>query len=196
LNHLFHLFLSDPDPPCRLGALLGDYVKGPLDERFPAGVRRGIAQHRSIDRFAETSPPFRRSKRRLNPALRHCRGILVDVAYDHFLARDWHLFHPQPLEDFATSFYRLLQAHRALLPPTLQTALPRMIAADWLVACRDLDHIEGLLQRLAGRLSRPNLLAGGRKELLKQRRGLEADFLAFMVDARRFLHPPTACPSR
>lgn len=186
MNHLLHLYLVGSRPEARLGALFGDYIKGPLDRRLPAGVRYGIRHHRQLDCFAASAAPFRRSKQRLNPALRHCRGILVDVAYDHILATHWERYHPQPLEEYAASIYALLQANRARLPQPLLASLPRMLAADWLVALRELDHIDIILQRLASRLSRPNLLGDGLQEIVYNLKGLQADFTTFMIDARLF----------
>jgi acyl carrier protein phosphodiesterase len=186
LNHLLHLYLVDPFPDPRLGTLFGDYVKGLPDPGLREGIRYGITHHRQVDRFAETAPAFRRSKHRLNPALRHCRGIVVDIAYDHFLAQNWETYHHQPLGQFASSIYRLLEDNRNVLPQRLRNSLPKMLAANWLVALRKLDHIDAVLHRLATRLSRPNLLSTGKQEILRHRPGLEADFTAFMVDARRF----------
>lgn len=191
MNHLLHLYLVGPHPGARLGALFGDYIKGTPAPDLPAGIRSGILHHRRLDSFAETTPSFRRSKKRLTPALRHCRGILVDIAYDHFLALNWDAYHHQPLGEFAASIYRLLQKNRDLLPERLQTNLPRMLATDWLVALRDIDHIDGVLKRLAKRLSRPTLLGDGKYELLRHRHGLEADFTAFMEETRLFLPPCT-----
>jgi acyl carrier protein phosphodiesterase len=187
LNHLVHLFLSDPTDGCRLGALMGDYVKGRLDDQYPAEIRWGLQLHRKIDRFAETNPHFQRSKRRLDPALRHCRGILVDVAYDHFMAVHWSDFTDSPLEQFSADICRLLTEHHALLPPALQQAAPRMIAADWLVAARHLDTVAKVLQRLAKRLTRRNQLGEGLAEIERHYRQLETDFRGFLVDAGHFI---------
>ena len=187
MNHLVHLFLADPTAGCRLGSLMGDYVKGRLDQRYPPEIRWGLQQHRKLDRFAETNPHFQRSKRRLDPALRHCRGILVDVAYDHFLAVNWSAFADTPLESFAATIYRLLEEQHAILPPALQQAAPRMVAADWLVAARQMDTIEKVLQRLAKRLTRSNGLGNGLVEIERHYRQLETDCCAFLHDACGFI---------
>ncbi len=183
MNHLVHLFLSDPTDGCLLGALMGDYVKGRLDDQYPAEIRWGLQLHRKIDRFAETNPHFQRSKRRLDPSLRHCRGILVDVVYDHFMAIHWSDFADSPLEKFSANICRLLTKHHDLLPAALQKVAPRMIAADWLVAGRHLDTIDKVLQRLSGRLSRRNNLGSGLIELKRNYPQLEADFRHFLHDA-------------
>jgi acyl carrier protein phosphodiesterase len=186
MNHLAHLFFSDPTPGCRLGALMGDYVKGRLDESYPPEIRRGMQQHRLLDRFAETNRHFRRSRQRLCPTFRHCRGIMVDVFYDHFLARNWQDYSPVRLESFAASIYRLLEEQRSILPPALRKAVPRMVAADWLVACRETGPLDGVLRRLAARLSRPTPLEKGLEELLRHYRDLENDFSRFMIEATDF----------
>lgn len=187
MNHLVHLFLSDPTDGCRLGALMGDYVKGRLDQRYSAEIRWGLQLHRKIDRFAETNSHFQRSKQRLDPALRHYRGILVDVAYDHFLAVHWTDFAELSLEQFAAAIYRLLDEQQAQLPPALQKDAPRMVAADWLVACRQKHTIEKVLQRLAKRLTRRNQLGEGLMEIERHYQQLATDFRGFLVDARHFI---------
>lgn len=192
MNHLVHLFLSDATDGCRLGALMGDYVKGRLDDSYSAEIRWGLQLHRKIDRFAETNPHFQRSKRRLDPALRHYRGILVDVAYDHFLAVHWTDFSDSPLEQFAATIYHLLTEHHTLLPPALQQAAPRMIAADWLVAARQLATVDRVLQRLAERLSRSNNLGSGLSEIQRHYPQLEADFRQFLQDACGYIKTLTA----
>ncbi len=187
MNHLVHLYLSDPTDGCRLGALMGDYVKGRLDDQYPADIRWGLQLHRKIDRFAETNLHFKRSKRRFDPTLRHCRGILVDVAYDHLLALHWIDFSAISLEEFAVDIYRLLEKQHAQLPPTLQDAAPRMVAADWLVACRKKETVERVLRRLAGRLSRTNGLGDGLAEIERNLSQLENDFRGFIADAHSFV---------
>ncbi len=189
MNYLVHLFLSDPDPLCRLGNLMGDFVKGPLENHWPPAMARGLRQHRRIDAFAQLHPAFHRSKDRIDPAFGHCRGILVDVFYDHLLARHWDRHSGLPLKEFATDIYRSMEAHRTLLPPALQAVAPRMIAHDWLVSYREPVNVERALGRLAQRLSRPNALADGLPELLRNLPGLTEDCDAFLVDARAHLQP-------
>lgn len=187
MNHLTHLYFADPTPECRLGALMGDFVKGRLEDRYSPELRWGLRQHRLLDRFAESNLYFRQSKLRLCPTFRHCRGLLVDVIYDHFLARNWTHFFPTPLDRFVADVYHLMEKRQDLLPPALQQAVPRMVAADFLVVCREIGSLEGVLHRLAARLSRPVPLEKGLGELLRNYRELENDFEGFMIDAAAFM---------
>lgn len=92
MNYLAHAVLAGPDPLLRLGGLMGDFVKGPLrpaPAHLPERLTQGLRLHRAIDAYAETHPAFRASRARVSPERRRVAGIMVDLFYDHFLARGW-----------------------------------------------------------------------------------------------------------
>jgi len=184
LNWLAHLRLSPVDPQLRLGNLLGDFVRGVDVSLLPPQVQAGIEQHRSLDRFTDGHLVFRRSRARLGPGFARLSGVLVDVYYDHFLARGWERWGDgRPLPDFAGDVYRLLgQQHQWLTPP-LRAALPHMVAQDWLGSYGDLEAIDATLARMAARLSRPTSLAEGGRELRAHYEALQADFAEFFPEA-------------
>ena len=184
MNYLVHLYLSGPDPELRLGGLMGDFVKGPLDDRYPPGIVAGLRLHRTIDSLAAASPHCRASRRRLHPRFGHTRAVLVDIFYDHFLAVHWDTFHPQPLAAFAADTYRLLHHHRELLPEGLARIAPRMAEHDWLTSYRDRASVKIALERIATRLSRPTALGEGASELECCGEELLGDFRGFMAEAR------------
>lgn len=187
MNFLAHAFLAGPAPADRLGAILGDFVKGPLPGELPPEVAEGVRLHRAIDSFTDAHPAFRRSRARVSPERRRYSGIMVDLFYDHFLARHWHDYHPQPLQDFTADFYALLASRSELLPSRLAALLPRMRADDWLGSYREIDSVGVALDRMAqGRLRQPNRLGGAVEELERHYATLEADFLSFFADALRF----------
>ena len=90
MNYLVHLYLSDDEPLVRLGNLMGDFVKGRLEGLdYPPGIMKGLRQHRFLDSYSHRSPAVGKSKERIDPRFGYFRGILIDVFYDHFLARNW-----------------------------------------------------------------------------------------------------------
>lgn len=186
MNFLAHVWLAGDAPADRLGGLIGDFVKGPLPAGLPAALAAGVQLHRSIDVFADMHPAFLRSRARVSAPRRRVAGVMVDMFYDHLLARHWVAFHPDPLEAFTARQYRLMAEHRALLPPRLVSILPRMCADDWLSAYRSTDVVAAALERMATRLRRTNPLPGSGAELLEHYAGFEADFFAFITDARNF----------
>ncbi|MHB8709476.1 MAG: acyl carrier protein phosphodiesterase [Desulfuromonadales bacterium] len=182
MNYLVHLYLAGSDPELRLGGMMGDFVKGPLDDRYPPGIVAGLRLHRAIDSLAATSPFCRASRQRLHPRFGHTRAVLVDIFYDHFLAVHWDEYHPQPLHDFAAEVYRLLATNRDLLPDGLAQIAPRMTELDWLTSYRDRASVNIALQRIATRLSRPTALGEGVVELERCGEELREDFRGFMVE--------------
>lgn len=159
---------------------MGDFVKGPVPATLPEELARYLWLHRRIDTYTLDSPAFQRSRRRLDPRFRYARGILVDVFYDHFLARNWASYSPEPLAEFAQDVYAGLQSCFDLLPAVLQQQLPRMIEHDWLTSYQYPDVVLRVLQRLEVRLQHKFPLAEGGIELELHQAELEDDFAEFM----------------
>ncbi|WP_018749390.1 acyl carrier protein phosphodiesterase [Chitiniphilus shinanonensis] len=187
MNYLAHLYLAGTSSADRVGGLMGDFVKGPLPGRLPQPLADGVALHRAIDAWAEGHPAFRASRARVSAARRRVSGIMVDLFYDHFLALHWTRFVPRPLEAFARDAYAEVAREARWLPEPLAAVLPAMQRHDWLSSYRDPANVAFALERMAERrLRQPNPLAGGGAELGERYGEFEADFLAFLPDARAF----------
>jgi acyl carrier protein phosphodiesterase len=178
MNFLAHLFLSGGDRGLLAGNLMGDFVKGRLAGRYPASIERGIELHRAIDSFAGGNAFFRLSKRRLHPAIRHYRGVLVDLFYDHFLALHWDGYGDGPYLAFVEETYRVARDFRQAFPGPLQRLLPALFE-EWLPSYPEVAGIEKALRRMGARLDRPNPLGEGGKELRRCYEELEEDFAGF-----------------
>jgi acyl carrier protein phosphodiesterase len=182
MNYLAHALLSRHSPEAILGALLGDFVKGPLDTRYSSAVREAILLHRAIDRYTDAHPVALASRARVGPERRRFAPILVDVFYDHFLARHWSDYCEIPLAQFAAQVYQVLLGHRAELPERLQVVAPRMAAHDWFSAYAEIGGIAAAVDGIAWRLRRfprAAVLRGGVDELTCHYRDFEGDFRSF-----------------
>lgn len=202
MNFLAHAYLGGQSLADRLGGLMGDFVKGPLvagAHGLAPELLAGVELHRRIDGFAETHPAFRRSRARVSQERRRVSGIMVDLFYDHFLARDWARLAGEAgfslaLETFSAGLYGDLESLGAALPPRLAAILPAMKEDDWLASYRDPEIIALALDRMALRLSRPSALSGAGAELLLDYAGYAADFDDFLPDARVFVREQRRCP--
>ncbi len=196
MNWLAHLYLSEPDKEFRLGNLLADQVRGADRERMSAAFKRGMACHQAIDAFAESHPVVKRSRQRIGPEQRRFSGILVDVFYDHYLARNWSLFADTTLEQFTHGAYAELQPYSATLPEEARITLERIIEHDWLTSYREIAGIEDVLERLSGRLTerlrRPMALQAAVKDLRDHYQDWESDFMEFMPELKNKImtNPP------
>lgn len=195
MNYLAHALLAGPIAADRVGGLIGDFVKGPLDPLPPGlgpGLAAGVALHRRIDSYADSHPAFRRSRARVSAERRRVSGIMIDLFYDHFLALHWKRVSAQlPVEralvDFTAHTYRLIEAYPEPLPPAFLPVFEHMSSHDWLAGYRDADNVALALDRMAAfRLRRPNTLAGSGRELMEDYAAFEADFFDFLPDALAF----------
>ncbi|HVF84396.1 MAG TPA: ACP phosphodiesterase [Abditibacteriaceae bacterium] len=179
MNWLAHLLLSEPTPAFRIGNMLPDMLRLSDLNAMPTEFQCGIARHRAIDAFTDSHPVVRRSIERIQPPFRRWGGVLVDVFYDHFLARDWPLYSLVPLDDFAQQIYRDFDLCREHLPPQLRAQFQQMKYDDWLCSYREIDGIETALRRIEGRLRKPFALHQATRELENNYDELADDFREF-----------------
>ncbi len=100
MNYLAHFSLAGDNPGLIVGALMGDFVKGPLSGRLPPDIERGIRLHRRID--ALTDDYIRSaSLHRLFPSrYRRFVPILLELYFDRVLIEQWSHWHSLPLVEF------------------------------------------------------------------------------------------------
>ena len=187
MNFLAHALLSGNAEADRVGGLMGDFIKGPLPAGLPPDLASGVALHRAIDSFADRHPAFAASRARISPARRRVSGVLVDIFYDHLLARDWADHGPGSLDDYTSRLYASLHARSSLLPEKAREIAELMRTNDWLGSYRNVAAVGQVIDRMAiYRLRRANPLGGGIEEFLADTAGFEADFRAFLPDALAF----------
>jgi len=190
MNFLAHALLSRAAPELLVGGLLGDFVKGALGERYTPTIRAGILLHRAIDRYTDAHPTVRASCALVSPVRRRFAAILVDVFYDHFLARHWTRYAELPLADFTQQVYATLLPGIAGYPERLQRMLPRMAADDWLASYAEIESVDAALHGIARRFQRyprAAVLADGMQELLHNYTALEQQFLDFFPELVGFV---------
>lgn len=186
MNYLAHLFLVENTPESLVGAMLGDFVKGSAKNSYSPIIQRNIELHRRIDSFTDAHPIVRASKTVFAPERRRYAGVMLDIFFDHYLAKHWNSFSEVALAQFSTNVYAALEQHYEILPERLQRMLPFMRAEDWLKSYARVEWIDLTLQRMARRLRRGEMLAGGGEELHRNYERFEADFLTFFPELIRY----------
>jgi acyl carrier protein phosphodiesterase len=187
MNYLGHLYLAEDNPASLVGNFLGDFVKGAIRTDLPDEIRYGIALHRKVDVFTDSHEVFRASLRRITTTRRRFAGIMMDMFYDHFLAKNWQQFSQIPLQQFSENVYVALLEHHALLPDRLKRMLPYLIEENWLVSYREIASIDRALNRLSKRFKRENTLLNSAEELEANYQELEGDFYRFFPDLIQFV---------
>ncbi len=190
MNWLAHLLLSEPDVESRLGNLLADLVKGTQRQNLNANIQRGMECHRLVDAFTDSHACVQRSKQRINSEYRRFAGIFVDIFYDHFLAKNWHAYSPNPLEKFTAEIYESFKTYPGKLPLAVSQLISQMADEDWLGQYRSVTGVENAAARLSKRLSmrfnKPwRLDAVG--ELIANYSDLENDFVEFFPELLEYV---------
>lgn len=186
MNHLAHALLADPQPPQRLGNLFGDAVRGPLAAvDLPAGVLEGVRRHRQIDAVTDQHPTSLRLREHFPDSLRRYAGIVLDVAFDHYLIRQWSVFCDVNRESFTLEVYDVMHQNPALLPEPIRPVASRMIARDFLNRCETMDGVMSVLAFIDSRLSRGFDLAAARRTLEVHDETLQTGFAQVFSDMQR-----------
>lgn len=186
MNFLAHALLAGEDPALLVGGVIGDWIKGSLPGVLPEDIAKGVALHRAIDNFAESQPAFRRSRSRISMGRRRYAGVLVDVFYDHLLARNWAAIHHGALDEYCKTVYRSIADRLNELPISSRSGLTLMAKENWLSSYAQIEGIADVLTRMSLRARQPNPLANGEQEFLADVDGFTSDFYEWLDDTRCF----------
>jgi acyl carrier protein phosphodiesterase len=186
MNFLAHLHLSGDNTSIMLGNFIGDFVKGKnLVEKVGSEIAKGIELHREIDFFTDQHPIVTQSKKRLRPKYRHYSGVIVDVFYDHLLAKNWNDYHPQPLSDYAAYVYEVIQKNAALLPERVNMMMPYMIKGNWLVNYATVEGIHRALTGMARRTPYESKMDESVSDLKENYENFKSEFEAFFPELEK-----------
>jgi len=157
MNYLAHLYLSGKgNKELLVGNFIADEVKGNKYKSYSQGIQQGIFLHRKIDEFADKHPVFNHSKKRLYSVYHHYAGVVNDIFYDHFLAKDWNVYSDIPLNKFSVYCYKTLLSHWFHLPHSVRQYLPFIVLHRRLTAYASIEGIEESIRILSKYSSLPN----------------------------------------
>ncbi len=187
MNFLAHIYLSGKDENLMLGNFIADMVKGRQIEKYKPAVVRGIKLHRKIDEFTDSHPYVTRSKDRIREKYRHYSGVVVDMFYDHYLARNWNDYSSEPIEKYVQSAYNVLMKNYIMLPKRAKFILPIMIGSNWLVNYADLKSLQRHMEGLARRTPFKSGMEDAVTDLKLHYSGFKKDFTDFFPELVGFV---------
>ncbi len=183
MNHLAHVVLAGSDSGMRLGAFLGDHVRGRQAlAALPPDWADGVMLHRRIDTLSDAHPALRALLMRLQPPWRRYGGVIFDVLFDHMLTRHWDRFGQVPLVRLAGEIDELLARHEANLPDRLVLFSRWARERGLWMRYGDRGMIDEIFRRLARRHGRPGPLADGIELLDDMEHDIERAFLEMFPD--------------
>lgn len=188
MNYLAHAYLSGDNEELLIGNFIADAVKGKAMDNYSPEVRRGIVLHRAIDSFTDRHPLHKISRQRLHPKYSHYAGVMIDIYYDHFLAKNWLLYSSNDLQTYTAKVYALLEENAAILPERIKFMLQYMIPQNWLLNYANLEGIEKVFRGMANRAKFDSKMESGVEDLEASYESFQAEFTSFFPELKEYVN--------
>lgn len=182
MNFLAHIYLSFGDAEVTLGNFIADSIRGNRFTHLPPRVIKGIELHRNIDTFTDAHKTPKKSSKRLHANYSHYSRVIVDIYYDHFLAKNWESYSDVPLEEFVAEFYKLLEDNYAILPDGVKRMMPHMIADNWLFNYGKMEGIANVLNGMNRRTKNRSKMNLAIVDLEVHYKEFETEFTSFFEE--------------
>ena len=182
MNFLAHIYLSGTDEGITIGNFIADGIKGKKYRNYPEKIQKGILLHRAIDSYTDQHPTVRRSTARLHKNYGHYSGVIVDILYDHYLAKNWKQYHAQPLNEYVEEFYDLLRNNFEVLPVRIQRMMPYMMSDNWLLSYATVPGISRILDQMNVRTKGISKMNFAVLELEQYYSEFETEFTSFFAE--------------
>ncbi len=184
MNFLAHSYLSPPIPLVRLGNTFGDFVKGSLMQGVHPDVVKGVLLHRRIDTFTDNHPITQECKKIFINQMGLFSGIVVDMVYDHFLAKNWAKYSSVTLNEYAQNLYKDFDNQQDNLPEKVCQVVPYMKAQNWILAYQSIEGLEKILKQMSQRISNKKELNSCIPLVVLHEKSIESMFFEFFTTAR------------
>jgi len=187
MNYLTHLFLAEDTEESVIGNLLGDFVKGRLNDSYSPEIIKGIRTHRRVDYFTDTHEIVKKTKKLISDERSKYSGVLVDIFFDYFLTLNWDKFSDTDFDTFIEKSYKILLKYQDIYPKKGKILIPRIVQKDWLRKYGDYEGLSLVFDRLSERVKRDNPLRGSESELRGNYSEMEESFNLFFPELIRYV---------
>ncbi len=186
MNYLAHIYLSGENEVVTIGNFIADGIKGKDYKKYSKDIQTGILLHRQIDTYTDSHKTVRKSTKRLHAKYSHYSGVIVDILYDHFLAKNWSTYSDISLEDYTENFYDSLEEHYEILPTRIQKMMPYLVTDNWLLSYASIKGITRVLNGMNRRIKNISNMNEAVNELEEFYDEFEDEFTLFFDDLMAF----------
>lgn len=159
MNILAHALLGARNDDLMLGSVMGDFVHGPVPQGLRPDVEAGVRLHRAVDVYTDAHPIVRELRGTFVAPFRRYAGIILDIWFDHLLARDFSRYAVEPLDAFSDRLMALLNTHAGELPESMRGFVAYMRRYGLPARYADRAAIARAFAGVASRFARANPIA-------------------------------------
>lgn len=182
MNFLAHIYLSFDDDEITIGNFIADSIRANKFDHLPDRIQQGIWLHRAIDTYTDAHEIPKVSSKRLHKNYSHYSRVIVDIFYDHFLAKNWSSYSEVPLERYVENFYDLLEANFEILPVGVQRMMPYMVSDNWLLNYSKMEGIANVLNGMNRRTKNKSKMNFAIVDLEEHYELFEKEFTSFFEE--------------
>lgn len=182
MNFLAHQYLSGDLEKIKIGNFIGDYVKGKKYQNYQQEIQEGIILHRNIDYFTDTHPVVLNSSKKLKEGYGKYSGVVLDLIFDHFLAKNWNTYHKSSITEFVNLTHEILIKNYLVLPNKVKLFLPFLIQSRRLETYAKIKGLRTALEIMSRRTSLPDKTNFAINCLLNNYSEFKGEFELFMKD--------------
>ena len=182
MNYLAHLLLSKEYPEEMVGNFLTDMLTWQEQQALAGGYMEGMMMHRQIDAYTDRHESVRMCIRLIRSSQGKYAPVVVDILFDYLIARHWHTFNEESLDDFVLGAYGILNAHRSAMSERIWFRVERMIHANWLIQYTTREGLQFVFERLQSRTRFENNLQAAVQDFMDHYDQFEVHFEQFFPD--------------
>lgn len=186
MNFLAHLYLSADDNKLMIGSFIADFVKGKQIETFEPDIIKGIKLHRAIDEYTDNHEIVKISKLRIQQKYKKFSPVIIDMVYDHYLAKNWNNYSTTGLNVFANKVYKTLILNYTILPAQVKRLIVFMVLNNWLVSYSDLVQLQRRFEGMARRTKFDSGMENVVADIVSEYSKYESEFEIFFPELINF----------
>ena len=162
MNHLAHLYLSSDKEEEMVGQFIADAVKGNDFNLYSPDIRQGILLHRWVDSFTDTHDLVKELRAEYRPKLGLYSGVLIDLVFDYFLAKDFQIHSGIELEEFQQFTFSVLNKHEDHFPEKMKKYFFHMKDKEFMMKYAHPVEMADIVRQMGNRIPRgESLIAAG-----------------------------------
>jgi acyl carrier protein phosphodiesterase len=152
MNHLAHLYLSSDQEEEMVGQFIADAVKGNDFNLYSPNIRTGILLHRWVDSFTDTHDLVKELRAAYRPKLGLYSGVLIDLVFDYFLAKDFHVHVGRELSEFQQFTFYVLNKHEFIFPEKMKKYFFHMKDKEFMMKYAHSEGMAIIVKQMGARI--------------------------------------------
>ncbi len=193
MNFLAHCYLSCENEKVLIGNFITDFLTKKEELQFAGDYLTGIKLHRAIDAFTDRHQASAFARTLLRKRHGKYAPVAVDLIWDYYLSKFWHLYSDATLEDFTRQQYAIFNKYSEVFPQKLKLRYPRMRESHFLMAYANIDNARNSLRWMDKRARFTSDFEGALKDIAQYGDEFEGAFREFFPDVINYVRAFCAC---